>query len=627
MVAKQAELIERDTRDLKAFASPRGLGRITALFTRRIVTKILGPYLLLISLMALLGTFVVMRLVSGSLEERLVNQLNEAGVKVSDTMIAQEQRNLDGLRASLFTKDVSAAVQRADVDYLQKALAPIQANFELDFVDVIGRDGRPVLSLRSNRVPQEGRAIPPDLATWDVSQKVLAGREDARGDKWSQLIKAPWGGLILSTGGPVRVGNQPVGAILVGVLGERVLGDMAKNSFSQVSLYGPQGEIVATTFGVANGEAGEAIDPSLGQRILGSDRTIVQRSLQIGRRNYLELLGRLDLRGAPVAVVGIAQPTNSIANTSADTRNQMIILFSIVIVFVMIIGVSLARALTQPVAQLVQASRRVATGDLATYVEPRTADEMGILSVSFNEMVSGLRERERVKEMMGKYMTPQVAEAILSGEAKLGGERKLVTVLMSDIRGFTTLSQNLEPEALVTLLNGYFERMIEATLEFDGTIDKFIGDAILVVYGAPKFFPDHAEKACRTAVRMREYLVEYNEKIVQKGLPTLRIGIGVNTGYVVAGNIGSEARTEYTVMGDTVNTTQRVEDLCKEFRTDILISESTYELCRDAVIVSDEHEVTVRGRTVTTKIFPLVGIRDSGADAGGRMRTRVAAVR
>jgi adenylate cyclase len=211
-------------------------------------------------------------------------------------------------------------------------------------------------------------------------------------------------------------------------------------------------------------------------------------------------------------------------------------------------------------------------------------------------MVDGLKERDKLKNTFGKYMTQSVMEHLMSGKVHLGGESLTVTVLFSDIRSFTTISENMDAHELVALLNEYFTEMVGIIMEEDGVVDKYIGDAIMAVFGAPVVKPDDAKRAVRAAVRMREALKGLNEKLVARGIPALKTGIGLHTGEVVAGNIGSEKRMEYTVIGDAVNLASRLETTTKDLGVNILISEDTYKLVKDTCKTRKMKEVTVKGR-------------------------------
>jgi len=223
-------------------------------------------------------------------------------------------------------------------------------------------------------------------------------------------------------------------------------------------------------------------------------------------------------------------------------------------------------------------------------------------------------ERSRVRQTLEKYVSAPVAAEILRHndeyEQSLGGERRHVTILTSDVRGFTTLSETSDPFELVQQLNEYFSAMAEVVMRHEGTLDKYIGDAILAVYGAPLSAGpvEDALRAVRTAVEMREELAKLQDHWKAQGRPPIKIGIGLNSGEVIVGNIGSQRRMEYTVIGDVVNVACRVEALNKEFGTDILITGSVYELVRDYVEVELMESRTMRGRTKSTDLYFLKAV-------------------
>ncbi len=194
----------------------------------------------------------------------------------------------------------------------------------------------------------------------------------------------------------------------------------------------------------------------------------------------------------------------------------------------------------------------------------KTGDELEALASGFNTMVDGLKERDKLRTTFGKYMTASVMEHLMAGKVALGGESLEVTILFTDIRSFTTLSEKMDPQQLVGLLNEYFTEMVGIVMEMDGVVDKYIGDAIMAVFGAPVPKPEDAVNAVRAAVHMRRALQHLNNRLAERGIPPLRTGIGIHTGPVVAGNIGSERRMEYTVIGDAVNLASRLESNTKD---------------------------------------------------------------
>ena len=213
----------------------------------------------------------------------------------------------------------------------------------------------------------------------------------------------------------------------------------------------------------------------------------------------------------------------------------------------------------------------------------------GALGITLQLAVERL-EKLRVRRTLEKYVSGPVAAEILRHsneyENSLGGERKSVTILFSDIRDFTSISERSTPLELVKQLNEYFTAMVEIVMKHNGTLDKYIGDAIMAVYGAPLSAgeAEDAWRAVQTAAEMRARLVELQQTWIAQGREPFRFGIGIHHGEVVVGNIGSPQRMEYTVIGSNVNVASRVEGLNKHYKTDILLTESVYELVKDQVV-------------------------------------------
>jgi adenylate cyclase len=228
-------------------------------------------------------------------------------------------------------------------------------------------------------------------------------------------------------------------------------------------------------------------------------------------------------------------------------------------------------------------------------------------------VLEDISREKRMKTAMYRYMTPGVAEQVMAlGEDSLMvGERKEVTILFSDIRGYTTLTENLGAAEVVSLLNQYFETMVEAVFNHEGTLDKFIGDALMAVFGAPlPLTENHAWMAVKSALDMRRRLAEFNESRILTKQPLIRIGIGISSGEVVSGNIGSQKRMDYTVIGDGVNLSARLESATKEYGCDIILSEYTYNLCRDRIWVRELDRIRVKGKNQPVSIYELINDTD-----------------
>ena len=289
-----------------------------------------------------------------------------------------------------------------------------------------------------------------------------------------------------------------------------------------------------------------------------------------------------------------------------------IILFSLAILFIAIMAIRLfSKNITNPIADLVDASAKIERGEFELDIKPRTHDEIGLLTSSFIQMGKGLAEREKLMVSFSKFTNKTIAQKAASGELALGGENRNATIFFSDIRSFTAMSETMQPKEVVEFLNAYMTRMVECVNKTNGVVDKYIGDAIMAVWGAPESAGSpalDALNAVTAALMMRVSLFHFNQSRKERGLAPVRIGCGINSGPVVAGQIGSNERMEYTVIGDAVNLASRTEALNKPFATDILITENTYNLIKDKVIVEEMPGVHVKGKTDAIKMFAVVNL-------------------
>ena len=251
---------------------------------------------------------------------------------------------------------------------------------------------------------------------------------------------------------------------------------------------------------------------------------------------------------------------------------------------------------------------------LTSVVYPLLSLTIAYLSCEAYRNIVVEKRNRFIKKAFSTYVSPQLLTELMRNpeRLKLGGEKRVVSVLFSDIRGFTSLSERLPPDELVVLLNEYLNPMTRIIIEERGTLDKYIGDAIMAIYNAPVEIEDHPGRVCNTALRMREKLKELNEGWVKKGLPTLDIGIGINTGEAVIGNMGAELRFDYTAIGDTVNLASRLEGMNKLYGTNILVSESTYGHVKDIFLFRELDLVRVKGKEKPIVMYELMDYRDDG---------------
>ncbi len=299
-------------------------------------------------------------------------------------------------------------------------------------------------------------------------------------------------------------------------------------------------------------------------------------------------------------------------NIVQDIVQSSVLTMAIALAISVLLTIFLTRRALAPVAEVVTASRAVARGDLARRVPETRWDDVGQLARAFNEMVSGLNDRERMRDLFGRYLSREVSEAVLAGRVTLGGERKTITCLYVDMRGSTSFAEKHAPEDVMAALNQYFEVIILATEAHGGIVNRFVGDEAVCVFGAPTEYADHADRAVQAALSMRAGLSYVNQKRTALGLPTLKFGIGVNTGELTAGATGSEERQEYTVIGDAMNTGARIQALTKTFPDhDILLSEFTHTALRDSAAfqLTDLGEAELRGKSTMVRVFGMVGTK------------------
>ena len=252
-------------------------------------------------------------------------------------------------------------------------------------------------------------------------------------------------------------------------------------------------------------------------------------------------------------------------------------------------------------------------------VYPSLAMGFAFLGITVYRLFTEERQRLWIKGAFQRFVSPEVVEQLVVNPAALqfGGEVRNLTVLFTDIRDFTTYTERHPPQEVVHILREYLTTMADQVIANQGTLDKFIGDAVMAIFGAPVPYPDHAEKACRAALAMIDELDKLQAKWASEDREPFRMGIGINTAEMVVGNLGSEQLFDYTVVGDGVNLGARLESLNKEYQTKrhIIISESTYEAAKDAIEVRRLGEVLVKGKTRPVVIYELIGLRDRAVAA------------
>jgi class 3 adenylate cyclase len=368
------------------------------------------------------------------------------------------------------------------------------------------------------------------------------------------------------------LGPDVIGYLLLGqIVNDAVAAQLKQNTHSDITFLTPA-HVYASSWPV--GAERSSLNSQLA-RLLQSLHSATPALLSTGSERYLSMALPVEA-AAPQPLFVLIQGSYDRALQPLHALQWRIAAIGILaLAAALITGMFLTGSITGPVGQLVGATREVLRGNLQTRARLDRSDELGFLASSFNEMVAGLQERERIKDTFGRFVSNDVAEAVLGGHVPLAGERLTVSILFQDIRGFSALSEKLRPEELLQLLNRFFTAAVAAVEAEGGVVKQFTGDGVMALFGVPQRHDDHAERAVRAALGIVRKLQVLNAELHEQATAALRIGIGVHTGEVVAGLIGPDQRVEYGVVGEPVNLASRIEGLTKEVVTTILVSKET----------------------------------------------------
>jgi len=339
----------------------------------------------------------------------------------------------------------------------------------------------------------------------------------------------------------------------------------------------------------------------------GADEVAI---VALGEERYVTLVERLDLRNGKAAV---ALQRNLEAELAPfRTLEGALLAVGLAGLLLSVLAVfGIASSLSRPILRLAEDARRLEAGNYTPRpMEPDRRDELGQLSRSFQHMTVGLAERDKVRALLGKVTSPAIAAELTRRKLLLGGEEKKVTIFFSDLRNFTPLSESLPPGELLEVLNAYLTSMSQIVDNHGGVVDKYIGDALMALFGVPLEMPDQADQALLAALEMRTALTDLNHRLFQPRGYTIGFGIGIHTGMVVAGNVGSPQRYNYTVIGDDVNVASRLQTLTRnsDYDADIIVSDAALRESRTKFQTRMLGEASVKGKQQPVLIHALLGL-------------------
>ena len=554
-------------------------------FRSRLVT-----FLLVLLLPVLGGIYYYVNANNTEYTEETINSYLELGADVFDFTRAQQAQTLQSIISSL-TWDFgfrTAYAARDPATLFDAALNVLERSLNsADMLMIADLDNKVIIDTSLQGAEELSGPWLSLVEEADLSEEGRAAMIVTLSEEPYQIIAQP---LYLPRQVAWIFGGFAMDEDFVNLVGETTVSDV---SIVRVEGTQPQ-EIIASTLSAVNQQA-------LMQQIniAASDIDSLQR-INFADAEYTTLLRSLysDV-SANTQILAVIQRNYDENNENVvQARNLLAQFYAIVLLLSLIAVLLLARSITNPISRLVHAVKRIEAGDYQNRADISSRDELGILAESVNSMASGLAEKEKVRDLLGKVVSQQIAEELLNNPVELGGEERTATILFSDIQGFTSFCEGKSPRQVLEELNKVLSRISDIIEQHAGVVDKFQGDAVMALFGAPIAGPKDACNAMRASLEIIEAL-----KQLEGGLSAR---VGVNTGLVVAGNLGSSNRLNYSVIGDTVNLAARLESLTRLYNVSNIVSEASKDAAPEFVY-RELDEVRVAGKRESVRIYELLG--------------------
>jgi class 3 adenylate cyclase len=573
------------------------------------------------------ATVIVNRLIGEEELSRFLRQLADSGQQATDAVVRSEQDLLEIERLVANTEGVAEALFASSAEDLRTLVLPIVVNAGLDTVTVIDTDGISLLAVRRglDAPPGEYDTLRGEAyyADWAFIQRVLDEVADQDiGDKHTGVESIRLGAeqtSVFMVAGPVfdRRGSL-VGAVVVGAYLKNMVDDLANQAAANIAVYDLlTGLPLSTThepeqlsdLALSEDEIAKALDADDGQSPV--------RLIDVSGTEYFEVLTPFVARqgSQEFGILGVSLLRIEFAAGDTDTPQLVIRICAVALAAIVLIGLLISNSITRPLIALVNASSEIAKGNLDTSVVESGSDEIGVLARTFNQMVDGLKEGWIYRDLLGRTVTPEVREqlkhSLVTGGTLLSGQSTKATILYADFRGFTSMAEQSDPSEVMNTLNDYFAGVVPIISLHGGVVNKFDGDALMAFFGIlPTYLPPHisALKATHAGVEMLELINRMNDERASKGAKPFEIGIGISTGSVIAGGLGSEERVHYTVVGDTVNVAQRIQQIAGEHG--LVVSQDTYRYLGSAKDQFDFGRIgkaRLRGKDQPVMVYEVQG--------------------
>jgi class 3 adenylate cyclase/ActR/RegA family two-component response regulator/HAMP domain-containing protein len=550
--------------------------------------KITFPLLLVALFFALASAFVISQLVIQSAQTRFSERLAETRIQAADAMVREEESLLRPLRLIVNVEGIAEVVTNGEAERLRELISPLINPVEEESVEILNLDGVSILSaMRTGNGSQyqftRGRDIYQNEA---LVINTLTANFDEVGDKFVGVIEVHGTRYFYVTSAIYNEEGQVIGAALVGRSLGMLIERLQQDTMSQITIYDERGRPVSTT--LFSERESYPLALSQVQDLLGEEAVAgIVRDLQISNTRYSEVVAPWVARGdLNLGLMSIAIPQDFLIRSGELARFEIFGLVAVGLLLVILVGLYLAGLISAPMRKLAQASNQVAQGNLDVKLDVQGSEEAAAMAHTFNYMVTGLQEGIIYRDLLGQTASPllreQLRETFSSGNLRLDGQEVVTTVLTSAVRGFTQMAEETgDPIKIFEWLNEYFSQLAPIVTANAGVVNKFDGDVMVSFFGIlPKILTpkDSAMAACEAAIEMLSAIEQLNTRRTERGDPPMITSIGINTGKVIAGGLGSGDRLHFTIMGEAVNITRHLEMLTRDVsRTNgILISQATF---------------------------------------------------
>ena len=454
-------------------------------------------------------------------------------------------------------------------------------------------------------------AASPSRAQMGVSLAAFSPLKEALGSQTAASAVVQIDGQIFQVVAVPVLGPDVIGFLMLGqVIDDSVAARLKQDTHSDVSFL-TASHVFASSWPAASRARLLALVP----RPLAAAPQELPRPVTMGDERFVSLT-------LPVAA-HLSEPLYALVQGSYDKalaplhalQWRIAAIGMVALLTALLTGLLLAGNISGPVRALVDAMDEVARGNLRHRAPVERHDELGYLARAFNVMVGGLQEKEHIKDTFGRFVSRDVAEAVLNDRVPLAGERLEVSILFQDIRGFSALSESLDPATLLRVLNQFFTEVVAAVETEGGMVKQFTGDGVMALFGAPRPCPDHPQRAVHAALGLVARLARLNTQLRSQDMPPLRIGVGIHAGEVVAGLIGPDKRVEYGVVGEPVNLASRVEELTKEFGATILVSKEIAARLGAEFVLGRTAMLPIKGKTRPVEVIEVLSGSRARADS------------